>query len=116
MSRSLNVIVSIIGIAIIIGGLYLFAKIAILIGILVLGLVFVVGILGFGSSDGREEIERRKWDINELKRERDKIPTYNGFLGGSGLSESKIQYNRKRRDELDEEIQDKQRELDDMQR
>ena len=60
----------------------------------------------------RENILR---EIEDLERERDRIPTYNGFLGGSDLSESEIQYNRDRRDELDREIRDKEwklRELD----
>ena len=37
-------------------------------------------------------------------------------MGGSGISESKLKYNRKLRDELDEQIQDKQRELRDKRR
>ena len=51
-----------------------------------------------------------------LERERDRIPTYNGILlGGSGISESKLKHNRRLRDELEEQIQDKQRELRDKQ-
>lgn len=61
----------------------------------------------------RENILR---EIEDLERERDRIPTYNGFLGGSDLSESEIQYNRDRRDELDREIRDKEWELRELDR
>lgn len=51
-------------------------------------------------------------EIEDLKRERDSIPTYNGILmGGSGISEEKLQHNRYKRDKLEELIQDKEREL-----
>lgn len=116
MNLSVNVIGSIIGIAIIIGGLYFVAQIAICIGVLILGLGFAAGLLGIGNSKERE-IERLEDEIKDLENERDSIPTYNGILmGGSGISESKLKSNRIRRDDLNEKIQDKQRELDDLQR
>lgn len=116
MNLSVNVIGSIIGIAIIIGGLYFVAQIAVCIGVLILGLGFAAGLLGIGNSKERE-IERLEDEIKDLESERDSIPTYNGILmGGSGISESKLKSNRIRRDDLNEKIQDKQRELDDLQR
>ena len=60
----------------------------------------------------QRERERMVQEIEDLKRERDSIPTYNGILmGGSGISEEKLQHNRYKRDKLDELIQDKEREL-----
>ena len=113
MSFLITLITKIVGIAILIYGLYFLAQIAICIGILVLGLGFAAGLLGIGGS-GEYEINRLKEEITDLERERDSIPTYNGFLGGSGISESKLKRNRRRRDDLNEKIQEKNRELDDM--
>lgn len=60
----------------------------------------------------QRERERMVEEIEDLKRERDSIPTYNGILmGGSGISEEKLQHNRYKRDKLEELIQDKEREL-----
>lgn len=81
-----------------------------------MGLGFAAGLLGIGNSKERE-IECLKDEIKDLESERDSIPTYNGiFMGGSGISESKLKSNRRRRDGLNEKIQDKQRELDYLQR
>lgn len=52
--------------------------------------------------------ERISEEIKDLERDRDRIPTYNGFLGGSGLSEDEILSNRDRVDELDKQIKDKE--------
>lgn len=42
----------------------------------------------------QRERERMVQEIEDLKRERDSIPTYNGILmGGSGISEEKLQHN-----------------------
>lgn len=64
------------------------------------------------KEEKRDNLQR---EIEDLERERDSIPTYNGIIfGGSGISESKLEYNRRRRDELDEEIRDKEWKLKDL--
>lgn len=111
-----NIVVRIMAVVLVIGGLYVFAQVALCIGALVLGLGFAAGMLGIGggSSGTEREIERLKDEIEDLEQKRDKLPTYNGILlGGSGISESKLKYNRRLRDEFNEQIQDKRRELDD---
>ena len=58
-----------------------------------------------------EKYKSIKRELDDLKSERDRIPTYNGLLGGSGLSEYEIQCNRRRCRELDGEIWRKGQEL-----
>ena len=69
-----NVTVGIMAVVLVIGGLYSFAKIALCIGALILGLSFAAHLRGIGNSKERE-IERLKDEIKDLESERDSIPT-----------------------------------------
>ena len=62
-----------------------------------------------------KEINRLKYEIDDLERERDSLTTKSSTIFGSnGLSESELEYNRRKRDELNREIDSKKYELNQM--
>lgn len=113
----LGIIGRIIVLALLIGILWLgFEILKVLVPVLILLFVtigFVGALIGVESPESRRE--RIQSEINDLEQKRDRIATTNGFFGDGGLSESELRHNRHKRDKLDEQIQDKQRELNDLQ-